>query len=106
MKQKKVPLRKCVGCNEHSPKKDLIRVVKSKDGEVFIDVTGKANGRGAYICIKAECLKKAQKRDSLSRALETKVDKALYEKLINELVQKESELAELKENDEETDGND
>ena len=55
---KKIPLRTCMGCNEKKPKKELVRVVKNKDGEIFIDRTGKADGRGAYICDSIECLEK------------------------------------------------
>ena len=61
MKQKKLPLRKCTGCGEQKPKKELVRVVKTPDGEILLDLTGKASGRGAYICNNAECLKKARK---------------------------------------------
>ncbi len=61
MKKKKVPLRKCIACGEGKPKKELIRVVKSNENEVNIDITGKMNGRGAYICSNLECLELAQK---------------------------------------------
>ena len=60
-KVKKVPQRKCIACQERDSKKGLIRIVKNKEGEIFLDPTGKANGRGAYICKSAECLKKAIK---------------------------------------------
>lgn len=85
MKVRKKPLRKCVGCNESKTKAELIRIVKTKEGEVFIDVTGKANGRGSYICNDTACLEKAYKKDSLSRAFKMKVDAELYEKLKKEI---------------------
>ncbi len=71
MKKKKIPLRKCLGCGEQFPKKELIRVVKTKQGEIFLDETNRANGRGAYICRSAECLKTALKRKAIQRSLET-----------------------------------
>lgn len=85
MKVKKVPLRKCLGCNEQKQKRELIRVVKSKEGEVSLDVTGRANGRGAYICPNPECLAKAEKRKSLARALETEITAEIYAKLRDEI---------------------
>jgi uncharacterized protein len=93
VKAKKMPMRKCVGCNEQKPKKELIRVVRNKDDEVFIDVTGKANGRGAYVCPEAECLGKAMKRDALSRALEIKISKELYMSLQAELEAKKADIS-------------
>ncbi len=69
-KTKKIPLRKCLGCAVQFPKKELIRVVKNKEGSVFVDKTGRANGRGAYLCHNAECLKKALKRKAIQRALD------------------------------------
>jgi predicted RNA-binding protein YlxR (DUF448 family) len=85
MKVRKVPLRKCVGCGEQKPKKDLIRVVKNKEGDLCVDFTGKANGRGAYICPNLECLKKAQKRKALNRALECDISDEIFERLEQEL---------------------
>jgi predicted RNA-binding protein YlxR (DUF448 family) len=85
MKVRKVPLRKCVGCGEQKPKKDLIRVVKNKEGDLCVDFTGKANGRGAYICPNLECLKKAQKRKALNRALECDISNEIFERLEQEL---------------------
>jgi len=85
MKTRKVPLRKCLGCNEQKDKRELIRVVKNKDGEIFMDLTGKANGRGAYICKSLECYEKAYKRKALERALQTKIDEAIYESMRKEL---------------------
>ncbi len=71
MKKKKIPLRKCLGCGEQFPKKELVRVVKTKACEVFLDDSNRANGRGAYICRSAECLKTALKRKAIQRSLET-----------------------------------
>ncbi len=78
---KKIPQRTCMGCNEKKNKKDLIRVVKSTDGQISIDKTGKMHGRGAYICDKEECLEKAIKTRRLERVFETKIDNMIYEKL-------------------------
>lgn len=78
---KKIPQRTCMGCNEKKDKNMLIRVVKSNDGEINIDKTGKMPGRGAYICDKEECLEKAIKTKRIERVFETKIDDAIYEKL-------------------------
>lgn len=78
MKKKKIPLRKCVGCKEQKPKKDLIRVVKTKEGEVSLDLTGKMNGRGAYICKDKSCLEGAYKTNALNRSLSTKISEEVY----------------------------
>lgn len=85
MKKRKIPLRKCVGCNEQKTKKELIRIVKSKEGEISIDFSGKAHGRGAYICPDEECLKAAQKRKAFNRAFQQEIPQDIYEKLIEEL---------------------
>ena len=78
---KKLPQRTCIGCNEKKNKKDLIRVVRSKEGEITIDKTGKANGRGAYLCDSIECLEKAIKNKRLEKAFEMKIEDEVYEKL-------------------------
>ncbi len=85
MQQKKIPLRKCVGCGEMKPKKELVRVVRSPEGEIGVDLTGKKNCRGAYLCKEAECLKKAQKAGRLEKAFECKIDPAVYETLLREI---------------------
>ncbi|SHF32182.1 hypothetical protein SAMN05444392_11530 [Seinonella peptonophila] len=82
MKQRKVPLRKCVVTQELFPKKHLIRVVRTPEGEVMIDPTGKQSGRGAYLSASVETIQLAQKRKSLERALKTSIPEALYEKLV------------------------
>ncbi|MFQ9922574.1 MAG: RNase P modulator RnpM [Beduini sp.] len=79
---KKIPLRKCVATGEQCPKKELIRIVKNKEGEVFIDYTGKQNGRGAYLKKSKEAVELAKKKGSLDRSLETKVPEAIYEELL------------------------
>lgn len=89
MKEKRIPLRKCIGCNEMLPKKQLLRIVSPKEGEVTLDPTGKAGGRGAYICPKTECLAKAQKAKRLERAFERSIPQEVYER-INEAL-RESE---------------
>ena len=81
MKEKKVPMRMCVGCREMKPKKELLRVVRTPEGEVLIDPTGKKSGRGAYICASSACLAKARKQKQLERAFECAVDAAAYEAL-------------------------
>jgi len=81
LKKKKVPLRKCIACGEGKPKKELIRVVKSNENEVNIDITGKMNGRGAYICSNLECLELAQKGKKFSRVLEVEITTNIYEEL-------------------------
>lgn len=84
-KAKKVPQRKCIACQDRDNKKELIRIVKNKEGQIFIDLTGKANGRGAYICKDSECLKKAIKSKALNRAFKMEVPNEVYEKLLAEL---------------------
>ena len=85
---KKLPQRTCMGCNAKKDKKDLIRVVKNKEGIISIDKTGKANGRGAYICNNIECLEKAIKSKRLERVLETKISEEIYENLRGVIVDK------------------
>lgn len=79
MKQKKIPMRRCCGCNEQKPKKELVRVVKAPDGEVFVDFTGKASGRGAYICNDSDCLKKAAKSRRIDRVFGITIPDSVYE---------------------------
>ncbi len=83
--QKKIPERKCVGCGEKKEKRELIRVVRSPEGEVSIDLTGKKAGRGAYICHDAACLKKALKARRIETALEVTLPEDAKEALIKEL---------------------
>jgi len=81
VKKKKVPQRKCVMTNEMKPKKDLIRVVRNKEGEVFVDLTGKKNGRGAYLSRDAEVISKAEAANVLNRHLNTEVNPSVYDEL-------------------------
>jgi len=85
MKTKKLPLRKCIGCQEQKDKRELIRVVKNKLEEISIDLTGKANGRGAYICKDMSCYDKARKKKALERALQSNISEELYESMRKEL---------------------
>lgn len=86
MKMRKIPQRMCNGCMEMKPKKELIRIVKSSEGEVTVDLTGKKPGRGAYICKNVECLEKAFKTKKLSRSLETPISEEIFETLRNEII--------------------
>ena len=85
MVQKKVPMRRCVGCMESKPKKQLVRVVKNAAGEISMDLVGKKPGRGAYVCPDPACLAKAQKKKALERALETEIPEAVYAALREQL---------------------
>lgn len=78
---KKIPLRTCMGCNEKKPKKELIRIVKNKDGVISIDRTGKQEGRGAYICDNVACLDKVVKSKRLEKVLESKISEDIYNNL-------------------------
>ncbi len=86
MSAKKTPMRMCTGCREMKPKQQLLRIVKTPDGEIKLDTTGRLNGRGAYICKSADCLKKAQKAGALSRAFETDVADEVYAAIERELL--------------------
>lgn len=85
MKPRKIPMRMCVGCREMKPKMSLMRIVKPQDGEAHIDRTGKAQGRGAYVCPSIECLKKAQKTRALDRALDSRIDEAVFAQLESQI---------------------
>ena len=85
VKPRKIPMRMCVGCREMRPKMSLLRVVKPLEGDARIDRTGKAAGRGAYVCNSIECLKKAQKTRALDRALEVKIDDAVFSQLESQI---------------------
>lgn len=81
MRVKKIPLRQCLGCREQFPKRELIRVVRSPEGALSLDFQGKAPGRGAYLCGKPECLKKARKSRAIERALTCSVPEEVYDAL-------------------------
>ncbi|MED0714422.1 YlxR family protein [Aeribacillus composti] len=87
-KQKKIPMRKCVATGEMRPKKELVRIVRSKEGEVSVDLTGKKNGRGAYITLDKDCILKAKKKNVLSVHLDVPVPESIYDELI-QLAEKE-----------------
>ena len=84
-KVKKIPQRQCVGCRTMKDKKSLLRLVKTPEGEILLDATGKKSGRGAYVCPDSECLKKARKSRALERALETAIPDAVYEALVQQM---------------------
>lgn len=88
MAEKKIPLRKCTGCGEMKPKKELIRVLKTTETEIVLDKTGKKNGRGAYLCNSLECFQKAKKSRGLERSFQMKIPDEIYailEKELNEV---------------------
>ena len=89
MKPKKTPERQCLGCNEHKPKIELLRVVKTPDGEIVLDFTGKKSGRGAYICRDVKCLKKARKSKRIDANLGISVPEEVYDKMESELMENE-----------------
>ena len=90
VRPKRVPLRMCSGCGEHKPKKELVRVVKSPEGEISLDLTGRKPGRGAYICPQADCLKAARKARRLERAFECAIPSAVYDQMEEELTSHEA----------------
>ena len=79
--QKKIPMRMCVACKQMQPKKELVRIVKNKEDEIFIDLSNKANGRGAYICKTKACFEKCVKTKALNRAFKSEVDSQTIEEL-------------------------
>lgn len=85
MKEKRIPLRKCTGCQKMKNKKDLIRIVKDSNGNFLLDYTSKKSGRGAYICFNINCLEKAQKSKGLERSFKSSVPKSIYDQLKEEL---------------------
>lgn len=86
---KKIPLRQCVGCGEMKSKKEMMRVLKTAEGDIVLDVTGKKNGRGAYLCQAEECLKKARKNKGLERSFKMSIPDEVYEKLEKEFEENE-----------------
>ena len=85
MTVRKLPVRRCTGCGEHFPKKELIRVLRTPDGDILLDDSGKKSGRGAYICKNASCLKKARKARRLESSLECSIPDSVYDRLEEEL---------------------
>ena len=85
MKTRKIPMRMCVGCREMREKRSLLRIVKSAEGEISFDPVGKKPGRGAYICRDRACLERAVRQKQLERALEQKIDEAVYARVMEEI---------------------
>ena len=83
--EKKIPMRQCLGCREMKPKRELIRVVRSPQGEISLDFRGKAPGRGAYVCPDPQCLKKAIKARALERAFSAQIPAEIYDRLEQEM---------------------
>lgn len=90
-KQKKVPLRMCTGCGQMKPKKEMLRVVRDKEGAISLDFKGKKPGRGAYVCRSLECLKKSRKGRRLEKAFQCSIPDEIYQKLEEEFSQGEGE---------------
>lgn len=88
-RKKKIPQRQCLGCNEHKPKIELLRVVRSPEGEISLDFTGKKSGRGAYICRSLSCLKKARKSRRIDRSLDCTIPDEVYDRMETELSENE-----------------
>lgn len=91
MKTKRIPLRKCLGCNEMRPKKELLRVVHNSQGITSVDTSGRAHGRGAYICNSKQCFENAKKMKAFNRAFKANVPEEIYDDLIEELTKNEHE---------------
>ena len=88
-KVKKIPQRQCLGCNEHKPKKELLRVVRTPEGEIVLDFTGKRSGRGAYICYNSKCLRLARKSGRIAKNLEVDIPDEIYDVMERELEENE-----------------
>ena len=89
MKTKKIPMRMCLGCGEMKPKRELIRVVKPKEGDISLDLTGKKSGRGAYICKSVECFEKARKARKFERSFSCMISEDIYNSMEGELRENE-----------------
>ena len=87
MTEKKVPLRRCAGCNEQKSKKEFVRVIRTPEGEILLDESGKANGRGVYLCPKKSCLQKARKAKRLERNLKVAIPDEIWTQLEEKLEQ-------------------
>lgn len=88
---KKVPLRQCIGCGEMKSKKEMMRVIKTAEGDISLDITGKKNGRGAYLCMQKECLQKARKNKGLERSFKMSIPDEVYQTLDKEFDASEAE---------------
>ena len=85
IKPRKIPTRQCLGCNEHKPKKELLRVLRTPDGEIILDFTGKKSGRGAYICRDVKCLRRARKSRRIDKNLDCVIPDEIYDRMEREL---------------------
>lgn len=99
MAKRKVPLRKCVVSGEMKPKKEMVRIVKTKENDVFIDETGKKNGRGAYVSLDPEIIQKARENDSLSGILKTTLSDVFYEQLLEHVNYRIARMEIMKQNE-------
>ena len=88
-KKRKIPERRCLGCNEHMPKAELLRVVRTPEGEIMLDFKGKMNGRGAYICKQLSCLKKARRGGRIDKSLACEIPEEVYDAMERELEEHE-----------------
>ena len=82
---KKIPMRQCIGCGEMKSKKEMLRILRTQEEEIILDATGRKNGRGAYICPNAECLKRAKKSKGLERSFKMKIEDEIYDSLTKEI---------------------
>ena len=94
MKPRKIPLRRCSGCGESRPKRELVRVVRAQDGTVSLDLVGKKPGRGAYVCPRAACLAKARKAKRIERALDVNIPEEIYDAMAAEIARAEAQQGE------------
>lgn len=85
--KRKIPIRRCTGCGEHFPKSELIRILRAKEGDIVLDLTGKLSGRGAYICRRVSCLRKARKGKRIESALSCSIPEQIYERMEKELTE-------------------
>lgn len=88
---KKIPLRQCVGCGEMKGKKEMLRVIKTAEGDICLDITGKKNGRGAYVCKSKECLREAHRNKGLERSFKMNIPQEVYDALEREFEKLEAE---------------
>lgn len=87
--EKKIPIRTCIACKTPAPKKELLRIVKNSNGEIFVDTTGKANGRGAYICSDIKCFQKLKKGKLLNKVFSCSVSDSVYDRIEEEFLEKQ-----------------
>lgn len=99
MAKNKVPMRKCVVTGEMNPKKEMVRIVRTKDDEIFVDETGKKNGRGAYVTLDEEVIQKAKEKDILSGVLKTNITDAFYDELLAHVNYRIARIEILKQNE-------